>query len=152
MPLTCPRTCCATSAGGRTRCGGKIIVPSETRIRALLHLIDAGVLDQVLGGWLRDLADAGRLDGLLTAIAVDGRWLRGVLDGQVKLFSAMLHETKAVIAQVRVPDDTTETTQVKALLDNVDLENAVVTARRRPLRHRDRAVRRGESRRRRPGI
>ena len=70
----------------------KVIAPSETRIRTLLHLIDAGALDQVLGGWLRDLADAGRLDGLLTAIAVDGKWLRGVLDGQVKLFSAMLHE------------------------------------------------------------
>lgn len=106
----------------------RIIAPSETRIRTLLHLIDAGVLDQVLGGWLRDLADAGRLDGLLTAIAVDGKWLRGVLDGQVKLFSAMLHREKAVIAQVRVPDDTTESTQVKALLDGVDLENAVVTA------------------------
>jgi predicted transposase YbfD/YdcC len=106
----------------------RIIAPSETRIRTLLHLIDAEALDQVLGGWLRDLADAGRLDGLLTAIAVDGKWLRGVLDGQVKLFSAVLHEDKAVIAQVRVPDDTTETTQVKALLDNVDLENAVVTA------------------------
>jgi predicted transposase YbfD/YdcC len=106
----------------------RVIAPSETRIRTLLHLIDAEVLDQVLGGWLRDLADAGKLDGLLTAIAVDGKWLRGVLDGQVKLFSAMLHEEKAVIAQVRVPDDTTETTQVKALLDAVDLRNAVVTA------------------------
>ena len=106
----------------------KVIAPSETRIRTLLHLIDADVLDQVLGGWLRDLADAGRLDGLLTAIAVDGKWLRGVLDGQVKLFSAMLHEAKAVIAQVRVPDDTTESTQVKALLGTVGLENAVVTA------------------------
>jgi predicted transposase YbfD/YdcC len=106
----------------------RIIAPSETRIRTLLHLIDADVLDQVLGGWLRDLADAGRLNGLLTAIAVDGKWLRGVLDGQVKLFSAMLHEAKAVIAQVRVPDDTTESTQVKALLDSVGLENAVVTA------------------------
>ena len=106
----------------------RVVAPSETRIRTLLHLIDADVLDQVLGGWLRDLADAGRLDGLLTAIAIDGKWLRGVLDGQVKLFSAMLQQEKAVIAQVRVPDDTTESTQVKALLDNVDLRNAVVTA------------------------
>jgi predicted transposase YbfD/YdcC len=106
----------------------KIIAPSETRVRTLLHLIDTAILDQVTGGWLRDLADAGRLDGLLTAIAIDGKWLRGVLDGQVKLFSAMLHEEKAVIAQHRIPDETTETTQVKALLDNVDLDGAVVTA------------------------
>jgi hypothetical protein len=106
----------------------RITAPSETRIRTLLHLIDAAVLDEVLGGWLRDLAAAGTLDGLLTAIAVDGKWLRGVLDGQARLFSALLHDTKTVIAQVRAPDDTTESTQVKALLGNVGLENAVVTA------------------------
>jgi len=40
----------------------------------------------------------------------------------------MLHQEKAVIAQVRVPDDTTESTQVRALLGAVDLRNAVVTA------------------------
>ncbi len=115
--------------GGRPRpLLRRITAPSETRIRTLLHLIDTGVLDAVLGGWLRGLADAGRLDGLLTAIAIDGKWLRGVLDGQVKLFSAMLHEEKAVIGQVRVPDGTTETTQVKALLDAMDLRDAVVTA------------------------
>lgn len=106
----------------------KITAPSETRIRTLLHLINTEILDEVLGGWLRDLADAGRLDGLITAIAIDGKWLRGVLDGQVKLFAAMLHQEKAVIAQHRIPDDTTETTQVRALLDSVDLDGAVVTA------------------------
>ncbi len=106
----------------------KIIAPSETRIRTLLHLISTEILDQVIGSWLRDLADAGKLDGLLTAIAIDGKWLRGVLDGQVKLFAAMLHEEKAVIAQHRIPDETTETTQVRELLEHVDLAGAVVTA------------------------
>ena len=106
----------------------KVIAPSETRIRTLLHLISTEILDEIIGGWLRDLADAGKLDGLLTAIAIDGKWLRGVLDGQVKLFAAMLHEEKAIIAQHRIPDETTETTQVKALLENVNLDGAVVTA------------------------
>src|SRR5215472_583465 len=40
----------------------------------------------------------------------------------------MLHEEKAVIAQHRIPDDTTETTQVRELLEHVDLDGAVVTA------------------------
>ena len=106
----------------------RIIAPSETRIRTLVHAIDAAVLDEVIGGWLRALAGAGHLDGLLTAIAIDGKWLRGVLDGQVKLLSAMLQEEKVIIAQHRIPDETTETTQVKALLEPADLENAVVTA------------------------
>jgi predicted transposase YbfD/YdcC len=106
----------------------KVIAPSETRIRTLLHLINTEILDEVIGGWLRDLAAAGRLDGLLTAIAIDGKWLRGVLDGQVKLFAAMLHEEKVIIAQHRIPDETTETTQVRELPEHVDLAGAVVTA------------------------
>lgn len=106
----------------------RIIAPSETRIRTLVHAIGAETLDEVIGGWLRSLADAGRLDGLLTAIAIDGKWLRGVGGGQVKLFAAMLQEERVMIAQHRIPDDTTEVTQVKELLEPVDLDNAVVTA------------------------
>jgi predicted transposase YbfD/YdcC len=115
------------------RLGGKphpllrrIIAPNEKRIRTLIHELDAESLDRLTGGWLRDLADAGRLGGLPTAI--DGKWLRGVGDGQVKLFAAMLHEEKVIIAQHRIPDETTETTQVKELLEPVDLKDAVVTA------------------------
>ena len=117
------------------RLGGKphpllwrIIAPSGKRVRTLIHAIGAEILDEIIGGWLRALADAGRLDGLLTAIAIDGKWLRGVADGQVKLFAAMLHEDKVMIAQHRIPDETTETTQVRELLEPVDLEGAVVTA------------------------
>jgi predicted transposase YbfD/YdcC len=40
----------------------------------------------------------------------------------------MLQEEKVIIAQHRIPDDTTETTQVRELLEPVDLRNAVVTA------------------------
>jgi hypothetical protein len=65
------------------------------------------VLDDLIGDWLRDLADASRLGGLLTAIAIDGKWLRGIADGQVKLFAAMLHQDKVLIAPHRVPDETT---------------------------------------------
>ena len=95
---------------------------------ALRQAMDAEKLDEVIGGWLRDLARAGRLEPLLTAIAIDGKWLRGVGDGQVKLFAALLHEEKMIIAQHRIPDETTETTQVKELLEPVDLQDAVVTA------------------------
>jgi hypothetical protein len=75
--------------------------PSEKRIRTLIQELDAENLDQVIGGWLRALADAGRLEPLLTAIAIDGKWPRGVGDGQVKLFAAMLHEQKMIIAVIK---------------------------------------------------
>jgi predicted transposase YbfD/YdcC len=106
----------------------KIIVPSEKRIRTLLQALDAAALDAVIGCWLRALATAGKLDTLMTAIAIDGKWLRGVADGQVKLFAAMLHEDKVMIAQHRIPDDTNEITQIRELLDPVDLTGAVITA------------------------
>jgi hypothetical protein len=106
----------------------KITAPSKSWIRTMVHAIGADLLDEVIGSWLRGLADAGSLDGLPAAIAIDGKWLRGALDGQVKLFAAMLHERKVIIAQHRIPDETTETTQVRELLDAVDLDNAVVTA------------------------
>jgi predicted transposase YbfD/YdcC len=106
----------------------KIIAPSETRLRTLIQALDANALDELIGGWLRALAEAGRLEGLLTAIAIDGKWLRGVADGQVKLFAALLHEEKVIIAQRRIPDQTNEITQVRELLDPVNLTGAVVTA------------------------
>ncbi len=106
----------------------KITAPSEKRLRTLLQALDAAMPDEITGGWLRALAAAGRLEGLLTAVAIDGKWLRGVADGQVKLFAAMLQEEKVIIAQHRIPDDTNEITQVRELLDPVDLTGVVVTA------------------------
>jgi hypothetical protein len=94
----------------------RITAPSEKRIRTVPQVLDAAALDLLIGGWLAALASAGRLEDTLTAIAIDGKWLRGVAGWQVKLFAAMLHEEKAMIGQVRVPDKTTETTQVKQLM------------------------------------
>jgi|ERR1017187_3307549 hypothetical protein len=39
----------------------------------------------------------------------------------------MLHDEAIIISQIRVPDGTTEVTQVKTLLDPVELTGAVVT-------------------------
>jgi predicted transposase YbfD/YdcC len=105
-----------------------ITAPSEKRIRTLLQALDAAALDVLIGGWLDGLARDGQPEQLPRAVAIDGKWLRGVGNGQVKLLAAMLHEEKAVIGQVRVPDRTTETTRVKELLKDVGLAGAVVTA------------------------
>jgi DDE_Tnp_1-associated len=45
-----------------------IIAPSEKRIRTLIQAIDAERLDQIIGGWLRALAQAGKLEPLLTSL------------------------------------------------------------------------------------
>jgi hypothetical protein len=59
-----------------------IIVPGEKRIRALIHGIGDQKLDDLIGEWLRSVADAGRMEGPLTAIAIDGKWLRSGRAGQ----------------------------------------------------------------------
>jgi predicted transposase YbfD/YdcC len=74
---------------------------------------------------VRNPAGSGRLEPLLTALAIDGKHLRGT-DGVV-LFSAMLHDRRVVVAQRQVPEGTNEITQVKDLLDPLDLTDVVVT-------------------------
>jgi len=61
--------------GGTHPLWRRIIAPSEKRIRTLLQALDAERLDEILGGWLHALAAARRLDRLLQAIAIDGKWL-----------------------------------------------------------------------------
>jgi predicted transposase YbfD/YdcC len=110
----------------------RIAVPSEKRIRTLLQDLDGDALDVIVGGWLRSLAAAGKparpQDGPPEHVAIDGKWPRGVGDGQVKLFSALQRGDGVIIAQTRILDETNETTQVKTLLDAIDLTGAVVTA------------------------
>lgn len=100
--------------------------------------IDVDAADLLVCQWLArrikpvtdgggDTDEAGRW-----GLAMDGKVVRrsgaGDPDSNVKLFSAMRHEQAVVIAQLRVPDTTTEVTQVDRLLDPLDLTNAVVTA------------------------
>lgn len=100
--------------------------PRKTTIWHALTCVDAAELDAVSGKWLLSQARKGREnDGSFTwEIAMDGKALRGAWtdeNGQFTLFSAMLHREQVTIAQVRVPDDTKETTQVQALVDKCDI-------------------------------
>ena len=68
---------------------------------------------------------------LLSAIAVDGKTLRGArIDGSraVHLLSAMTHAEGATIAQRNVDQKTNEITGFRPLLESLDLHNVVVTA------------------------
>jgi predicted transposase YbfD/YdcC len=127
---------------------GRYVVPSEPTMRRLAHDIDADAADARVCRWMREQAtavafarhtseapdadvDAG--DSGLVGVAMDGKVVRntiapgGAEGGEIKLFSALLHEEAVVIAQRRIPDGTNEITQVKALLAEVDLTNVVVT-------------------------
>lgn len=109
----------------------KFRVPSNDTIRRVLTDIDAAAFDLAVGAWLHERVSRGS-DGLLR-LAIDGKVLRGAWTAeneQFTLFSAMVHREGVTVAQVQVPADTKEITQVKALLDSVsarDADRVVVT-------------------------
>lgn len=118
--------------------------PSAATIRRVVCGVDAGHADALVGGWLAECVAAARAaDGTgddrqlpcgvdwLDGLALDGKTVRnsaapGGVD--VRLFSALLHREQVVIAQIAVPPETTEVTQVETLLGPVDLDGKVVTA------------------------
>lgn len=123
--------------------------PSAATIRRLSCAIDATAADTLVCSWLGRCVAAARAaraaageveqdrplpEGVdwLDGLAIDGKTIRnssapgGGVD--VRLFSALLHQEQVVIAQIEVPEDTTEVTCVAELLDAVNLDGKVVTA------------------------
>lgn len=122
---------------------GRRIAPSEPTMRRMAHDVDADAADRRVGAWLHAQAtaaaiaagrgsDAGAGAGLI-GLAMDGKVIRntiapgGAAGGEIKLFSALLHDEAIVIAQLRIPETTNEITQVRALLADTDLTGMVVT-------------------------
>jgi predicted transposase YbfD/YdcC len=109
----------------------KFRAPSKDTIRRVLTNVDAAAFDLAVGAWLHDRVSRSS-DGLLR-LAIDGKVLRGAWTAenqQFTLFSAMIHREGVTVAQIQVPADTKEITQVKALLDSVsarDGDRVVVT-------------------------
>jgi predicted transposase YbfD/YdcC len=106
---------------------GVYIAPHADTFRRALANVDVEALDRVIGDWLGTHLPRG-----LRAVAFDGKTVRGAYgsDGtQLHLLSAMVHAEGAVLAQQRVPTDkTNEITQVRPLLERLDLKGVVVTA------------------------
>jgi len=129
--------------------------PCAGTIRLVLAKIDAAALDRITGGWLLTQARKHRRGGENAewVIAVDGKVMRGAWTSEndkVTMFSAMLHEESVTIAQVRVPDGTNETTQVKALAHAAGIPDGG----NRPVHHGRRAYQQenGQGNRRNPAV
>jgi hypothetical protein len=94
--------------------------PSESTFQRALSATDAALLDQLLGQWL--LAQGPDHPH----ICVDGKTLKGS-DG-LHLFSAFCGQEEKVLAQIAVPEKTNEIPMLPALLKDVPLEGALVSA------------------------
>jgi predicted transposase YbfD/YdcC len=106
--------------------------PSEAMIRRLLQVLDPDRLTMVIAGWLAQHNPRPAASGMLRAIAVDGKTLRGSGDGHTAarhVLAAADHATGAVLASTDVDAKTNEITRLRPLLDQIaDLRGVVVTA------------------------
>jgi predicted transposase YbfD/YdcC len=105
--------------------------PSEAMIRRLLQALDADRLTTVIAGWLVQHRPQPAA-GTLSALAVDGKTIRGSGDGERTarhVLAAADHTTGVVLASTDVDASTNEITRLRPLLDQIpDLAGVVVTA------------------------
>jgi predicted transposase YbfD/YdcC len=100
----------------------------ESTFRRAFSLVNADVLDRVLGAWLH--TRAVQADGRLV-IAIDGKTVRGAKDKGGKaphLVAALAHGIGAVLGQVAVDEKSNEIPAVRDLLKAfASLASAVIT-------------------------
>ncbi|MFC3456121.1 ISAs1 family transposase [Amycolatopsis speibonae] len=110
----------------------RYVAPDERTLRRMLQTVDGDAVDAAICAWLQERHLAGGTDLEVTAIAVDGKALRGTRGGAdargVHLLSALTHQHGTVLAQAQVGAKTSEVSGFAPLLDRVDLTGTVVTA------------------------
>ena len=117
--------------GARRDRRGLRVPPSLSTFRRVLRKLDGQALAAAFGSWLTALVLAGLADAGALVIALDGKTVRGARgrDGKAPhLLAAMITGARAVIAQKDVDAKTNEITQVRPLLDDIDITGALVTA------------------------
>src|ERR1035437_5875861 len=113
------------------RLRGRFVAPHEATLRRTIQAFDAELLDAVICGWIAQQAGSKPAGAQRSAIAVDGKVVRGAWrpDGsQVHLLSAVSHDTAVVLAQREIAAKTNEIPELAPLLANLDLTGVVVTA------------------------
>jgi predicted transposase YbfD/YdcC len=111
------------------RLGVSRAVPSESTFRRTLQRLDADAFDDLAGQWAAQRTAPG--PGGRRVIAVDGKSLRGSGHGEQNsrhLLAAFGHAHGAVLGQVEVGAKTNEIPMFSALLDRLDIADAVITA------------------------
>lgn len=104
-------------------------VPSESTFRRTLQRLDADAFDDLAGRWAAQRT-APQL-GARRVIAVDGKTLRGSGHGgqdSRHLLAALDHAHGVVLGQVEVDATTNEIPRFSALLDRIEITDAVITA------------------------
>jgi predicted transposase YbfD/YdcC len=121
----------AADADEETLAGLGVIgpVPSESTFRRTLQRLDADAFDELAGKWAAQRT--APQPGARRVIAVDGKTLRGSGGDQRParhLLAALDHAHGVVLGQVEVGAKTNEIPLFTALLDRLEITDAVITA------------------------
>lgn len=105
--------------------------PCANTFRDLLLALDPLDLEQAVREWIGAIHGEVAEEGVLTAVAMDGKSLCGTLTAHshtVHLLSLFDQQTGYVLSQMRVDDKTNEITSAPQLLETLVLQGRVVTA------------------------
>src|SRR6266487_623556 len=111
------------------RLGVRGAVPSESTFRRTLQRLDADAFDGLAGEWAQQRT--APQPGARRVIAVDGKTLRGSGHGgqdSRHLLAALDHAHGVVLGQAGVDATTNEIPRFSALLDRIEITDAVITA------------------------
>jgi predicted transposase YbfD/YdcC len=110
---------------------GRRRAPDEATMRRTLQRVDGDAVDAAITTWTQTRRGPAPADGPVV-IAIDGKTVRGTRgpdgSGGVHLLAAWSHADSLVLAQVLVDTKVNETKCSAALLDQLDLTGAIVTA------------------------
>lgn len=99
--------------------------PSEPTIRRILKQVPADEFDKVITAWLAEQ------DAPIRRLAVDGKTVKKAKrkDGRaLHLVAAVTHESCRLVAQRPVDEKSNEITALRPMLQDIPLDNVVVTA------------------------
>ncbi|WP_312878597.1 ISAs1 family transposase [Lentzea indica] len=110
---------------------GRRRAPDEATMRRTLQRVDGDAVDAAITTWTQARRGRPSPDGPVV-IAMDGKTVRGTRgpdgSGGVHLLTAFCHSDSLVLAQVLVDTKVNETKRSAALLDQLDLTGAIITA------------------------
>ncbi len=107
--------------------------PAYSSVRTILHGLDPLLVEKAFRTHAAALMPAGPDDGMPTAIAVDGKTLRGSFDGfhdrkAAHVLSAFAQDQAMILGHLATDDKSNEIPAAQALIKDLGLEGRLFTA------------------------
>ena len=107
-------------------------VPAHTTVRSILQGVNANELEEAFRGYSKALLETKPTSDALTAVAIDGKTLRGSFDHfndqkAAQILSAFCHNEKLILAQLPISSKTNEIPIARQLIEELGLGQYIYT-------------------------